>query len=84
MSRGPAFAFVELDDDTERFARMTPAERLTLFLELCDLTDSIVEARPDAEALRSGTPRSTDAEALWKRLMAEPVRIEGRDGRSVR
>ncbi len=48
---------------------MSPAERLALFLELCDLTDAIVEARPTKERLRSGTPRSDEAEALWKRLM---------------
>jgi hypothetical protein len=28
---------------------MTPEERLAVFVELCDLTDSIVNARPDAE-----------------------------------
>ena len=61
----------ELDDDTERFARMTPAERLALFLELCALTDSIVRNRPDAEALRAPSPRSPESEALWQRLMAE-------------
>jgi hypothetical protein len=63
-------AFVENEDrDTERFARMTPEERLALFFELCDLMDSIVEGRPDPAALRAPTPRSAASEALWQRLM---------------
>ncbi len=49
---------------------MKPEERLSLFLELCDLTDSIIAGRPDAEALRAPTPRSAEAESLWSRLMA--------------
>lgn len=55
--------------DTARFAKMTPAERLELFLELCDLTDSITSGRPDAARLRAPTPRSAEAEASWQRLM---------------
>jgi hypothetical protein len=57
------------DDDVARFARMSPEQRLQLFLELCALTDSIVRNRPDAEALRRATPRSSESEALWQRLM---------------
>ncbi len=53
----------------DRFRGMSPEQRLTLFFELCDLTDSIVDARPDAERLRAGTPRSAESEALWRRLM---------------
>lgn len=49
---------------------MTPAERLALFIELCDLTDSIVAGRPDADRLRAPTPRSDEALATWRRLMA--------------
>lgn len=71
--RSIAFASDE-DDETERFARMTPEERLALFLELCALTDSIVRHRPDAEALRAPTPRSPESEALWLRLIAEARR----------
>jgi hypothetical protein len=59
------------EDDTERFRRMTPAERLALFLELCALTDSIVRSRPDADAIRAETPRSAESEALWARLMEQ-------------
>lgn len=57
------------DEETARFARMTPEERLELFLPLCDLTDAIVRGRPDAPALRAATPRSPESEALWARLM---------------
>jgi sugar/nucleoside kinase (ribokinase family) len=55
--------------EVDRFRDMTVEQRLELFLELCDLTDSIVATRPDAAALRAGTPRSEEAEALWRRLM---------------
>lgn len=56
-------------DDTDRFAAMTPEQRLAIFLELCTLTDSIVRGRPDADALLAPTPRSPESEALWARLM---------------
>lgn len=62
------------EDDVRRFAEMTPEQRLALFLELCDLTDSIVRDRPDVEALLAPTPRSKEAEALWQRLMDEARR----------
>ncbi len=63
-------AFVESEErDTERFAEMTPEQRLALFIEVCDLVDSIVEGRPDPAALRAPTPRSAASEALWQRLM---------------
>lgn len=55
--------------ETSRFTAMSPEQRLELFLELCDLTDSIVNARPDAFSLRAPHPRSTEAEALWRDLM---------------
>jgi hypothetical protein len=53
----------------ERFARMTPEERLEVFLQLCELTDSIVRNRPDAERVRAPHPRSPESEALWRRLI---------------
>ncbi len=55
--------------DRDRFRAMTPEERLRVFVELCELTDSISLARPDAERLRAGTPLSPESEALWTRLM---------------
>lgn len=57
------------EEDDARLARMTPAERLETFLELCELTDSIVRHRPDAERLRAPTPRSPASEALWMSLI---------------
>lgn len=74
----PAFARSHEDDD-ERHAAMTPEARLRLFLEICDLMDSIVAARPDPSALRARTPRSAESEALWARLMRTQ-----RDGTRVR
>lgn len=59
------------EDDTERYRAMAPSERLALFMELCALTDSIARHRPDAEAIRSATPRSAESLALWQRLMGE-------------
>jgi hypothetical protein len=65
------------DRETDRFAAMTPAERLGLFLELCELTDQIVRHRPDADAIRAPTPRSPESEALWARLI-ERSRVDRR------
>jgi hypothetical protein len=56
-------------DDVDRFARMRPEERLKLFLELCDLTDSIQAGRPNRAALRAPAPRSAESIALWQKLM---------------
>ena len=57
------------DDDVDRFAAMTPEERLVVFLELCELTHSIVTERANAEDLLAPTPRSPESEALWMRLV---------------
>jgi hypothetical protein len=61
-------------DDTARLAAMSPEERIALCLELCDLADSIVGGRPDAEALRRPHPRSAESLALWRRLMQARAR----------
>jgi hypothetical protein len=61
-------------EDDERFRRMTPDERLAIFIELYQLTDSIVRNRPDADRLRSPTPRSAESEALWQELIARARR----------
>jgi hypothetical protein len=65
----PAYVDPNAEADTLRFASMTPEERLALFLELCDLTDSVQRGRPDSAALRQEQPRSAEALALWARLM---------------
>jgi hypothetical protein len=65
-------AFAEIDSelaDTARFARMSPEERLALFVQLCDLTDSVQAGRPDPASLRAPTPISIEAAALWTKLM---------------
>lgn len=67
--RDPRSLALSEEDDLERFRAMTPEERVALFFELCELTDSIVRARPDADRLREPTPRSPESEALWKRFM---------------
>lgn len=66
------------EDDLARFRAMTPEERIALFLELCELTDSIVRGRPDAERLRAATPLSAESEALWSRLMERARRDRDR------
>jgi hypothetical protein len=62
------FAEVEVDD-LARFTRMTPEQRLALFAQLCDLTDSVQAGRPDRAALRAPAPISEEAAALWTKLM---------------
>jgi len=67
-------------DDRERFAAMTPAERLEVFVEVCDLAHTILEARPDrAEVLAGTEPMPPAAEEAWLRLVREARR--GRHGR---
>jgi len=65
--------------DTERWARMTPEQRLEVFAQLCELCESIVRGRPDAQRLRATPERSAEAEALWARLVRE-----ARDARARR
>jgi hypothetical protein len=59
---------------SSRFSAMTPEERLQIFVELCDLTDSIVRNRPDADHLRAAAPLSAASEATWQRLVQEARR----------
>lgn len=63
----------DVDDEADlaRFRAMTPAERIELCLQLCDLTDSIVNARPDRERLRAPTAVSPETGALLSRLIRE-------------
>jgi hypothetical protein len=55
--------------ETARYARMTPEQRLALFLQLCDLTDDVQRGRPDRSALRAPAPLDAEALALWAQLM---------------
>jgi hypothetical protein len=50
---------------------MRPAERIELCVQRCDVTDSIVNARPDRDRLRAAAPLSDESEALLRRLIAE-------------
>lgn len=65
-------------DDTARFAAMRTEQRIALCLELCDLADSIVEGRPDSDALRRAHPRSAESLELWQKLMKAGFRGRAR------
>lgn len=67
--RAPFAAEKRDEDELRKLRAMSIEDKLALFLELCDLSDSIVNARPDWEKLRAPTRRSAESEALWKRLM---------------
>jgi hypothetical protein len=56
-------------DDTLRFARMTPEQRLALFFELCELMDAVQADLPNRQALRAPHPLSEESVTLWAKLM---------------
>jgi hypothetical protein len=61
--------------DTERYAAMTPAQRLACFVEVCELSRRILEDRPDRrEVLAREEPMPPEAEQTWLRLVAEARR----------
>ena len=63
--------------DTERYAAMTPAERLDCFVEVCELARTILEGRADAaEVLARVDPMPPLAESTWLRLVAEGSRAQ--------
>jgi len=62
-------------DDAERYAAMTPEQRLAVFVEVCELARTILESRPDrARVLSENEPMPPAAEAAWRRLVAESRR----------
>jgi hypothetical protein len=65
----PRYVDPEAEEETRRYARMTPEERLELFEQLCELTHEILRDRPDADAIRAPVPRSQAAIETWQRLM---------------
>jgi WSTF, HB1, Itc1p, MBD9 motif 1 len=66
--------------ETERYAAMTPEQRLQCFVEVCELARAIIEERPDRRAvLRDEDPMPPVAAAAWKRLLRE-----ARNARSAR
>ena len=60
-------------DDRDRYAAMTPEERLAISVEVCELARTILEARPDLSKLPPAVA------AAWERLVRER-----RGGRSSR
>jgi len=61
--------------DSQRYAAMTPAERLECFVEVCELSRRILEERPDRRAVLARTePMPPQAEQAWRRLVAEARR----------
>ena len=61
--------------DAERYAVMTPEERLAVFVEVCELARTILESRPDrGRVLAESVPMPPAAEATWRRLVAESRR----------
>jgi hypothetical protein len=71
----PWLAHRDALDDRERYAVMTPEERLLAFGEVCELARTILEARPDRERiLGENEPMPPAAEATWRRLVREARR----------
>jgi len=59
-------------DDRDRYAAMTPEQRLEVFADVCELAPSILETRPDrARILAEVEPMPAGAEATWLRLVRE-------------
>lgn len=62
-------------DERDRYAAMTPEERLAVFEQVCDLARAILDERPDrAAVLADREPMPAAAEAAWQRLVAEARR----------
>jgi hypothetical protein len=68
----PWLAHRDAVDDRERYAAMTPEQRLVAFTEACELARTIIEGRPDRERiLAENEPMPPAAEAAWLRLVRE-------------
>jgi len=68
----PWLDFVREDPERDRIAALSPAERLEIFAELCELEAVILAGRPDrARLLASRDPMSPDAERQWLELIAK-------------
>lgn len=76
----PWLAHVAELSDADRYAEMTPDERLDCFVEVCELARTILEGRADAaQVLASVEPMPPFAEEAWRRLVRE-----SRGGRAAR
>ena len=63
-----------LPDDVarDRFAGMTPENRLRHFVQACELTHALLRGRADvSEILARRAPLSPEAEKDWLRLVTE-------------
>jgi hypothetical protein len=61
--------------DTLRYRAMTPDERLTYFVEVCSLAQTILQERPDRAAVLARTdPMPPPAERRWRQLVAQARR----------
>jgi hypothetical protein len=66
----PWLGRVEDLSEVDRYAGMTPDERLRCFVDVCELARSIIEERPDREAvLRAVDPMPPVAAEAWRRLL---------------
>jgi hypothetical protein len=58
--------------ETQRYAKMTPAERLGCWVDVMELAHAILVARPDARQVLARTePMPKHAEQTWLRLVRE-------------
>lgn len=58
--------------DTERYAAMTPDERLACFVEVCELAQVMLAERADRrEILEHREPMPPAAEEAWLRLVRQ-------------
>jgi hypothetical protein len=70
----PWLDHVDAFSDVDRYAAMTPEERLACFVEVCELARTILEERPDGRAVLAATePMPPHAEQTWLRLVREAV-----------
>lgn len=68
-------AYRDALDDRDRYAVMTPEERLRVFVEVCELARTILDDRPDrARILAENEPMPPMAEASWLRLVRDASR----------
>lgn len=72
MSAAPPWLESPEPDELERLRAMSSEERLSHFVQACELARAILEHRQDAaEVLQRRVPLSAEAEATWLRLCAE-------------
>jgi hypothetical protein len=64
------------DSERDKYAAMSPSERLACFVDVCELTRVILESRPDRrEILMSSEPMPPRAERIWRALVDRARRV---------